>query len=400
MTMLRKIIYATLAAACAALFVWAVWPKPVVVETAAIGRATIEVHVEEEGKSRIREIFTVSAPIQGSLMRVGLHPGDPVEAGKTVIASIRPAAPALLDARARRVAEAVEDAAAAAVELASAQLKQQEAQYEFMVSEAARSEVLHKRGTISDRTYEKTRLDLLAAAATADSARANLLVRQRELESARAALMQGDAAEDPAQCCVEITAPLSGRILRVLTESEQIVAPGAPLMEIGDPADLEVEVEMLSRDAVRVAKGTRAVIDAWGGPPLAATVQRVDPSAVTKVSALGIEEQRVTVILTLDGNPADRVALGDGFRVIARIALWRGEDLVAVPVGALFRDGSDWAVYAVRDGRAQVQPVRLGERNNAFAEVISGLAPGDIVILHPSDTVSEGVRVMPVADAP
>lgn len=391
--MLRRLIAFALAAAIAAAGLWALWPRPVAVETATVERRSIEVTVEEEGKARIREVFTVSAPITGRLMRLDLRPGDRVLAGETVLASIRPVAPGLLDARARKIAEAAAAAARATVELASAQVNQAEAQSSFMDSEFNRATQLVRRGTISERAFDKASLDAAVAHAELASTKANLLVRQRELESAEAALIEGETGATAVACCVDVKAPVTGEVLRVLTESEQVVPAGTPLTELGDPADLEIAVDLLSRDAVRIAPGAEATIDGWGGPPLAAQVERIDPAAVTKVSALGIEEQRVSVVLKLTGPPTTRNRLGHGFRVVARIRLWRGDNLVAVPMGALFRTGADWAVFTVRDGRAQLTRIEIGQRNDDFAEVKTGLAEGDVVILHPSDRVTGGAAV-------
>jgi HlyD family secretion protein len=269
-------------------------------------------------------------------------------------------------------------------------VKQAEAQLTFTKTELDRAERLSRQGTISDRALDKARLDVATAAAALDSARASLTVRERELQRAEAALIENGASEGP--CCTDIKAPVTGRILRVLTESEQVVQAGTPLVEIGDPKDIEIVADVLSRDAVEIRPGAPAVIDSWGGPPLAATVRRVDPSAITKVSALGIEEQRVPVILDLAPYP-DAASLGDGFRVVARITVWEGKGLAAVPVAALFRQGGDWAVYAVADGRAQLRTVELGRRNATYAEVTSGLAVGDTVVLHPSDQMEDGATI-------
>jgi HlyD family secretion protein len=183
--------------------------------------------------------------------------------------------------------------------------------------------------------------------------------------------------------------------LRVLTEDEQVVQVGTPILEIGNTGNLEVVVDLLSRDAVRVQAGAKAEITGWGGPPITAEVERVEPVATPKISALGIDERRVEVFLTLTGDPSDWQQLGHGFRVIARIALWRADGVLAIPVGALFRDGSDWATYVERDGRAQLQTIRLGERNESYAQVLAGLQAGDQVILHPSDLVTAGIKVTP-----
>ena len=390
--MLRRLLMLVILLAAAGALIWALWPRPVPVETAAIGRRTIEIAVEEEGKSRIRDVFTVSAPIAGQMLRVNLHAGDAVTKDQTIVASIQPADPGLLDARTRKVAEAAVEAARAGVDLATAQVREAEAQLAFAEEELNRATTLVRRGTISERAFDKAKLDVETAAAAVESAKAQLRVRQRELESAEAALIEGGGGGTT--CCTDVRAPVSGRVLRVLTESEQVVLAGTPLVEIGDPADLEIVADLLSRDAVRVRPGASAVIDGWGGPPLAASVTRVDPAAVTKVSALGIEEQRVSTILTLSGEPASWADLGHDFRVVARISLWKGDNLLAVPIGALFRKGADWAAYVVTDGKAELRTLTIGARNTEYAEVTEGLSEGDTVILHPSDRVEDGVAVL------
>lgn len=388
--MARRLITLAVLLAAAAALAWAFWPRPVAVETAVVTRRDLTVTVEEEGKARIREVFTVSAPISGQALRSSLHAGDAVVKNETVVASIRPAAPGLLDARLKRVAEAAAAAAGAGVGLAEAEIKQAEAQLAFRKTELSRTERLSSQGTVSESARDKARLEVDTAAAALDSARASLAMRQRELERARAALIETGISEGP--CCTDIKAPASGRILRVLTESEQVVQAGTPLMEIGNPADLEIASDVLSRDAVEIRPGAPAIIADWGGPPLAARVRRVDPSATTKVSALGIEEQRVAVILDLT-DPVGAPQLGDGFRVVAKITVWEGKDVIAVPIAALFRDGNDWAVYRVADGQALVQHVELGRRNDDHAEVTSGLEAGATVIVHPSDQIAQGATV-------
>ncbi len=389
---MRRVILALAALALLGTVIWAFLPQPVVVEVAEVAPRSIDVAVEEEGQARIREVFTISAITGGKLQRIDLHAGDPVVAQETVVAVISPAAPALLDARARAVAEATMAAAQSAVDLAEAQVTQAEAALEFMTTEADRARALYERSAASQRLLDTAILEQKTAQATLESARANLAVRRRELESAAAVLGAADGTGADA-CCVQLVAPVSGRVLRVLTESEQVVLPGTPLLEIGNPGNLEVVADLLSRDAVRISEGSAAVITGWGGPPLSAQVARIEPSARTKVSALGIDEQRVEVVLNLLGDPKDWQGLGHGFRVIARISLWRGDEVLSIPVGALFRDGSDWATYVVRDGRAQLQTISLGERNDELAQVLSGVQAGDTVILHPSDRISDGIAV-------
>ena len=389
---MRRLIPWSLALVLLSLLVWAFRPQPVRVETAQVGLQDFAVSVEEEGVARIRDIYTVSATLSGRLSRIGLHPGDVVEAGKTVVASIGPAAPALLDARARAVAVAAVAAAGAAVDLARAQLDQAQATAELRQAEADRAAKLFDRAAVSRSVLDNAVLDARTAQAAVASAEATLAVRARELDSARAVLDVSDAGSPPS-CCVALIAPVSGQVLRVLTTSEQVVPAGAALLEIGDPVDLEIVTELLSRDAVRVQPGAKAEILGWGGAPLAARVRRVNPSAETKVSALGIEEQRVEVLLDLDGDAQGWRQLGHGFRVIARIGLWQGRDVLAVPEGALFRSGRDWAVFALRDGRAALQVVRLGERNGDLAQVLDGLQEGERVVLNPGDAVADGVRL-------
>jgi HlyD family secretion protein len=388
--MLRRLMMLLALLAVLAGLAWAFWPRPVPVETAEIAKRDILVTVEEEGKSRIREIFTVSAPISGQTLRIDLHAGDQVVKDETVLAEIRPAAPGLLDARLKRVAEAAAASAEAGVGLAQAEVRQAEARLNFLKTELSRAERLAAKGTISESARDKARLEAETAEAVLASAKSALAVRERELERAQAALIETGATDGP--CCTDIKAPVTGQILRVLAESEQVVQAGTPLMEIGDPADIEIAADILSRDAVEIEPGAAAEIVNWGGPPLAARVRRIEPSAVTKISALGIEEQRVPVILDLV-NPQQAKQLGDGFRVVVRIVVWQGKDKVAVPIAALFRQGGDWAVYKVVDGKAQLQLVSLGRRNDDAAEVQEGLAAGDVVILHPSDQLANGLAV-------
>lgn len=389
---MRRLISALAALIVLGGVVWAFLPRPVEVEVATIDRRTIEVAVEEEGEARIRDVFTVSATIGGKLKRISLHAGDAVFAQRTVVAVIGPAAPALLDSRARSVAEATRSAAQSAVDLARAQVAQAEAALEFKTSEADRSQALFDKAAISRRLLDGAVLERKTAQAALDSAKANLAVRERELESA-AAMLSTPAANGAETCCIELIAPVSGRVLRVVSENEQIVQPGTPILEIGNMGDLEIVVDLLSRDAVRIKVGSEARITGWGGAPIAARVERIEPSATTRVSALGIDEQRVKVILNLRGDPKDWQLLGHGFRVVAAITLWKGEAVLAAPVGALIRDGSDWACFVLRDGRARLQIISLGERNEEFAQVLTGLQAGDQVIVHPSDVIAEGTAV-------
>lgn len=372
---------------------WALWPRPTPVEVATIATRDLQVTVEEEGTSRIREVFRVSAPIGGSLTRVSVHAGDPVVQGQAV-ASIRPAASGLLDERSRRIAEATVEAAIAAVDLATANLAQAEAQQLFAASELERTLSLAAQGLVSTRIEQQATLQASTADSNVEAGKATLAIRTQELGRAEAALIEGDGGVGTGACCVDVLAPTSGRVLSVQTESEQVVLPGALLLDIGDPADLEVVVDVLSSDAVRISEGAGATIEAWGGEPLAARVTRVEPVATTHISALGIEEQRTRVTLAFTDDPSRRKQLGHGFRVVAKVVIWEAQDVITVPMGSIFRRGDGWAVFVVEDGMAVVRMITLGERNPDYAEVRTGLVPGEIVIIHPGDTIADGVRVV------
>lgn len=394
---IRRIVWVVAALAVIGAAVWAFWPKPISVDIATVQRGALEVTVEDEGITRIRDVYTVSAPMTGKMLRTDRRVGDEVVAGETVVAVIEPIDPAFLDIRTQRVSEAAVDAAKAAVDLAEAQLAEARSQLQFTRSELRRATELAAREAISVRALEKAKIDVATAEAAVASAVATIEVRRRELESARARLIQpGDPETKTATCCVQIRAPVSGSVLRVIAESEQVVQAGAPLVEVGNPRNLEIVVELLSRDAVRVAPNALARIEGWGGETvLHARVRRIEPTGFTKVSALGIEEQRVRVILDFIDPPEKWEKLGHAFRIVARIVVWQGENELLVPLGALFRRDQSWAVFVMANGRAEVRPIEIGERNIHAAQVLSGLKEGEQVILHPSDQVRDGVRVAP-----
>lgn len=371
---------------------WALWPRPLAVEVAMIARGDLAVTIEEEGVSRIREVFRVTAPVAGRLVRVEMHPGDAVSVDQTV-ATIEPSPPGLLDERSRLIGQAAVQAAEAAVKLAEATLSQAEAQTNYAESEARRKSALAERGLVSKQIEEQSALEVATAQRNVDVARASLAMRQQDLASARAALIEGSDSTGLSECCATVRSPITGRVLAVLTESEQAVQPGTPLMDIGDPTNTEIAVDVLSTDAVRIMPDAPATIEGWGGEPLRAEVRRINPTASTKVSALGIEEQRTEVVLTLLDPPDQWTRLGHGFRVVARVVVWHGTDRLLVPISALFRDGDQWSVFKVADGRASLTAISLDHRNSAFAEVVSGIEPGDVVIIHPSDTITDGVTV-------
>lgn len=392
----RRLSIAGLIVIVAAGLFFALRPRPVPVDIARIQKGPIEVTVDEEGVTKVREIYMVSAPVAGRLRRTPLKVGDAVTAKTSVVARIEPVAPSFLDERARKSAEASARAAEAAAKLAEAQVKRAEAELDFARSDLQRSEELAKRNTISERTLDQAKLEFRTRGAALRSAEAELEVRRRQHDSAKAKLIEPDdmSAFGNAPCCVTVHAPVSGRVLEIIHESEKVVPMGTSLVEIGDPLDLEIVVDLLSSDAVKVQTGTMAKIEGWGGGTLNARVRRIEPTGFMKVSALGIEEQRVKVRLDLTDKNDRWTRLGHDYRVLVRIMIWRADDAVVVPLSALFRKGANWAVFRVEDGEAHLTTIEIGQRNTRFAEVKKSLSPGDRVVLHPSDRLSDGVRVV------
>jgi HlyD family secretion protein len=357
------------------LLAWLAWPRAQTVDVAVIDRGVVRSEITDEGRTRIHDVFVVSAPVGGVLQRVTLEPGDAVARGQ-VIGSIAPADPALLDAR-------VSAEASAAIAAAEASLRAAEADLGLKRRDHQRVTQLAARDFASPAAVD-------AAEAALDAARANVSARRAEVQRARAAAGGGGAR---ARAVTPVRSPSSGRVLRLLQESEAVVPAGAAIMEIGDPTDLEIVAEFLSEDAVRIRPGAAAYIEAWGGEAaIPARVSRIEPYAHTKVSALGVEEQRVNVILRLD-DPASAPPLGHGFRVDARVVLSETENVVRVPVDALVRDGERWSVFQVRDGRARLVEVEVGEGGGQYRAVTRGLEEGDQLVIFPSEALSDGDRV-------
>lgn len=375
-------------------FAMALWPKPVPVDLAPITDGPMSVTIDEEGKTRIRDIFTVSAPVSGHMLRPSVKAGNVVEAGTTALVAIEPSVPPFLDARTRSELEASLKASEAAVTLAEANLETAQSELAFAEDELVRARRLARSGTIPNRQLDQTEHKAIAARSARSAAAANVEMRRRERDALVARLGTGTASEPTAGCCVTVTAPASGRVLTVLADSARDIAAGTPILEIGDPANLEIVVELLSTDAVQVAEGAPVEISSWGGlGSLTGVLRRIEPAGFTKVSALGIEEQRVRVLIDLTSPPEAYARLGHDFRVFVQIASWSSTNALRVPIAALFRLGQDWAVYRYELGKARVAPVKIGHRNDDVAEVLDGLAASDRVILHPSDLVADGARV-------
>ncbi len=365
--------------------------EPVPVDLATIARGPMLVTVNAEGETRVKDVFEVAAPISGTARRAPVEVGDAVVAGETVVAVVEPAAPALLDARSRDQAEAAVREARAALTLAEAQLRQAEEELHYARSQHDRARTLAERGVASQTALEDASQLLAIRLAAREAARSNVEMATSALARANAVLVPpsvGGAARD--SCCVTLRAPITGTVLTVDIVSETPVAAGTRLLSVGRTDDLEIVADLLSSDAVGLRPGTRAIVERWGGtPPLEAELRSLDPSARTKVSALGIEEQRVDAVFDIITPAGARSGLGDGYAVYLRIVKWEGADVMQVPLSALFRHEGGWAVFRAVDGKARLSPVVLGQRNGTPADVTEGLQPGDRVILHPDDAIAE-----------
>jgi HlyD family secretion protein len=375
----------------AAALAWSFWPKPVPIDIAQVMRGPFQVTVEDEGRTRVKDAYVVSAPVAGRLLRIGNRAGESISAGD-IVAQLQPATPELLDARARARAEATVKAAEAARNSAAAVLKEAQADVDHAEPELRRTESLATRGLTARMLLEDAQRQERLAVAALEAAKASLRVKEFELENARTLL--ADFRDSNAPAAISLKAPVSGSVFRVAQQSEAVIAAGTPIMEIGDPRDLEVMIELLSTDAAKVIPGSTALVTDWGGDSdLAAVVRMVEPSGFTKISALGVEEQRVRVILDIRESRSKWQQLGDGFRVNARIVVWQTGDTIRVPLGALFRNGNAWQTFVVKDGRAVRTNVTVGRSNDSDAQVLGGLLPGDKIIVHPSDQITDGTRV-------
>jgi HlyD family secretion protein len=373
-----------------AIVVLALWPESMEVDTAPVERGVLRVTIDEEGATRVRQRFVISAPVSGRLQRIELEPGDRVTRGQTVLARLLPAESPLLDPRTRAELAAAVDAARAAVGQAEAERDRAATALERARTTLQRRQELAKGGAIARDDVDAAETAVQAAQEAARAARFTVERTEYELQLARARL-QAPASSGRT---VEIIAPVDGVVLRRLRESEAVVPPGEPLLELGDPSRIEIVADLLSTDAVRVPPGAPVLIEQWGGSePLDGRVRRVEPSGFMKVSALGVEEQRVNVIVDVNDVPEMARRLGDGYRVEIRVVVWEQEDVVKVPVGSLFRREDQWAVFVVENGIARLQPVRLGERNDVEAQIADGLSRGQTVVLHPPDTLTDGARV-------
>jgi len=397
----RRFLGITTALVVGGALVWAMWPRPQLADMVTVRRDAMIVTIDEEGRTQVHDPYTVSTPISGRLLRVEVESGDAVIKGETVVARMLPSSPTALDIRTREQALANVTAANAGLRVAEADLNKARADVDLAESNLARTRKLFASGIASQAALDNDARSARAAAAALDITRAAISMRVAQLNNAQAQLISFDdpglaaAAGANGEKAIPLYAPSDGAILRVLQQSETNLPIGTPIVEIGNIRDdLEVLVELLSTDAVRVMPGNTVLIDNWGGADtLNGTVHRVEPWGFTKFSALGVEEQRVRVSVRFTDPPEARANLGHGFRVQTRIVIWQRADALVVPATSLFRQGNDWTVFVVQNGTVQSRTVTVEANNGRMASITDGLAADDVIVQYPSASLTDGARV-------
>jgi HlyD family secretion protein len=380
--------------AVAALVAVSLRPTPIPADLVEVTRGPMQVTLDEEGETRVRDRYVVSAPLAGRVLRIQLEPGDPVVAGRTALASFRPMAPGLLDVRTRAELQARVSAAEAAVNGARAAEQRARAELAQAERDLARSRELVTAGAIAKERVEAAELTVTTLKNAVEAAGANVRSAEADLRMARASLIVPGGAGGSSDGTIVLRSPIDGVVLRRLHESEAVVPQGEPLLEIGDMSNIEIVADFLSTDAVKVRAGQPVLIERWGGSEvIRGRVRLVEPSGFTKISALGVEEQRVNVIIDFNDPRHAFARLGDRYRVEVRVVVWEEPDVVMVPISSLVRDGNRWAVFAVEDGRAVRTPVEIGQRSDVHAQVLKGLSPGTEAISFPSDDIADGAEV-------
>ena len=388
----RLIVWGVVLIAVAAIVV-ALQPQPLQADFVTIDTGPLQVTLDEEGETRVRDRFIVSAPLAGRVLRIELEPGDPVTANETALATFLPVDPTLLDARTRAEMEALVRAAESGVSRAEAERERARTELQFADADYERYQHLDASALVSKEQLDNTELRARTAAETLRSTEFAVANAEYELEAAQASLLQASGGGTGGHT-ITLRSPIDGVVLRRLRESESIVQAGEPLMEVADPSQLEIVSDYLSTDAVRIKPGHLVLIEQWGGDhTLGGRVRRVEPYGFTKISALGVEEQRVNVVIDFEDVREAWEALGDGYRVEVRVVVWSEDDVVKVPTSSLFRDGEAWAVYMVAANSAALTHVEIGQRNGLEARIVSGLSAGDQVIAYPSDAIADGVAV-------
>jgi HlyD family secretion protein len=388
----RRIFLAAIAVLIAVGLFFGFRPQPVAVDVGTASRGPLRVTVEQEGKTRVVDRYVISAPVAAYAQRIEFDVGDTVQKGEALV-RLEPLRAEVLDPRQRAAAEARVAAAKAAVSATQQNAQAAKAEADFARKELQRVRKLRAEGHVTQDAEDRAAAEAERTAAQLRSAQFAVDTARYDMEAARTALRyaaEPAASKEP----VIVRSPVAGAVLKIPRKSEGVVAAGQALMEVGDPRALEVEVDVLSADAVRIHPGTKVEFERWGGDgALEGKVRTVEPVGFTKVSALGVEEQRVWVIVNFTSPAAKWRRLGDGYRVDANLILWQGDDVLQVPASALFRDGEKWALFVVQDGKAMRRDIQVGQRNGLSAQILSGITKGDRVIVHPDDQVHDGVRV-------
>ncbi len=395
----RRLLSLAFLALLVAALIYALQPQPLPADFVEVSEGPLVVTIEEEGETRVRDRYVVSAPVAGRILRIELEPGDPVRAGRTVVATFLPTTPNFLDTRSRREAEAAVQAADAELGQARAMKQRAENELRFARTELRRYSALADKGVVSEGELEALQVEAQTREDTFRAAEFAVRSAEQRLEMARAVLIQpgepgAGSGNSPGQEPIRLRSPIDGVVLQRLQQSEVVLPAGTPIIAVGNPDRLEIVSDFLSTDAVKVIPGNRVLIEQWGGgETLRGKVRRVEPSGFTKISALGVEEQRVNIIIDFEDPREAWAALGDGYAVAVAIVIWETEETVKVPTGSLFRQGGDWAVFVVEEGVAKTRRVEIGRRTGLEAQVLSGLEVGERVIEYPSDDIEEGSRV-------
>lgn len=373
---------------------------PIPVDLHVLTRGPLDVTINADGVTRIKDLYDIASPITGTALRSPVDVGSPVVEGETVVAVVQPAAPGLLDSRSMLQAQATVQEAEAALNVAKTDLARAIEDRSLARSQYDRTQTLVERNVSSLTQLEDALQRLAVAETTVQAAEARINMAQSTLARAETMLQTPDSGgQIELSCCLQITAPTTGVVLSVASISEHPVHTGDPLLRVGDPAELEIVADLLSSDAVRLQPGAQAVVERWGGPiALSATLTSIAPAAETKVSALGIDEQRLDAVFDMTSPVSERAGLGDGFAVFLRITEWRTEDALQVPLSALFKRNGDWAVFTAEDGIATEQAIRIGRQNAQFAEVLEGLEVGTTVVTHPNDALTSGTNIIARSD--
>lgn len=393
--MLKKILKIGLPTAIIViLFIYGFWPRAILVNTATVHTAPLSLTIEDEGKTRVTDRYIINAPVPGVTCRHDLHVGDPVQQDQ-VLLNLNPMQSEILDPRSRAQAEAKVAAARSALRAAEERANAAKADAEYAKTELARIEKLIKAGVATREALDKAQTAANSTHAAQRSANFAVEVAKYELTAAQTTLRYSAANEKiKASEYVPIRSPINGRVLKVHHECEGVVQAGQPLLEVGDTKRLEIEIDVLSEDAVKIIPGMRVQFTRWGRDiPLEGRVRTIEPVGFTKISALGVEEQRVLVIADFVSAHEEWERLGDGYRVEARFILWEKDDVLQIPTSALFAEQGQWYVFANVDGRATKSAVKIGARNGFQAQLLDGLTVGNTVIIHPDDRILHGTRI-------